>query len=121
MLEELESQLETSGVDKVDIMAVPGSDAGTMEQRFTGKFNRSIVAKTGTLNDTSAFSGYILNKVNTRFAVLNRTTPYADKTRTRKLQDNIVKEFIRKSGDTTKVIYSQSDYISLDDSIIFMN
>jgi D-alanyl-D-alanine carboxypeptidase len=116
MLEELELTLSKLAIEKVKIMAVPGSDAGTMEKRFRGKFNKTIVAKTGTLNDTSAFSGYILNKVKTRFAVLNKTTPHADKTSVRILQDNIVKEYIRKNGGSNPVLYSPGDYISIEDS-----
>ncbi len=116
MLEELSSTLEELKIDMTKIIAVPGSDAGTMEKRFQGNFNKKIVAKSGTLNDTSAFAGYLLNDSKTRFAVLNQTTPYADKTPARNLQDNIVKEFIRTSVEFSPTSYLSQDYISISDS-----
>mgnify|MGYP000495314195 CR=1 FL=1 len=118
MLDELEILLSNLNLQKQDIMAVPGVDQGTMKKRFTSlKYARKIVAKTGTLNDTSAFSGFFLNK-NIKFAVFNHTKAYANKTRVRKLQDDIIKKAIDLEEEVLASLYESPDYISIKDILI---
>jgi D-alanyl-D-alanine carboxypeptidase/D-alanyl-D-alanine-endopeptidase (penicillin-binding protein 4) len=114
MLEQLRNEFISQSLESEDVIAVPGSDAGTMKKRFTSlNYNRKIVAKTGTLNHTSAFSGFIFSDEPMRFAVFNHTRPHADKTLVRNLQDSIVKKKIDLDNITTSIVYETPDYISV--------
>ncbi len=53
ILKGLRSKLQSYSMDYQDIFPVAGIDPGTLDERFTGKFERgSVVAKTGTLPGT---------------------------------------------------------------------
>ena len=108
----------TQGLSKEEIIAVPGSDNGTMKKRFTElKYNRKIVAKTGTLNDTSAFAGYIFDTKDIFFGVFNHTRPHADKKVVRSIQDKLVKKAIDLNQTTQTIRYKTPDYISIKNTI----
>jgi D-alanyl-D-alanine carboxypeptidase len=117
MLEELDKELVTQQLSKAQVIAVPGSDAGSMLKRFTSEtYNKKIVAKTGTLNDTSSFSGFILGETALTFAIFNHTSPHADKAFVKNLQDRIVKKRIDLGTHSIAINYKTPDYLSIKDT-----
>ena len=120
MLDSLETILKSQNLLPSDIIAVPGVDEGTLKHRFTeSHYNRKLVAKTGTLNDTSSLAGYIYSKDNLDyFAVFNHTDAYADKKYIREMQNDFVKESIDLIGTMTTIQYQSPDYNSILDTQI---
>ena len=120
LLKELSEKARSLSLKLQDFIAVPGTDSGTMKERFISvDYNQKVLAKTGTLNNTSAFAGFILKKDLAFFSIFNHTKPYSNKARIRKLQDSIVKKIIDLDNFKNTIEYSTPDYISIKDNLIY--
>jgi len=76
MIEELKLASERQGKEIEDIVAVPGSDAGTFRNRLnSADYKNTFVAKTGTLMHTSTLAGAMSTvKGFSFFGIFNMTT-----------------------------------------------
>lgn len=76
MIEELKLASERQGKEIEDVVAVPGSDAGTFRNRLnTADYKNTFVAKTGTLMHTSTLAGAMSTvKGFSFFGIFNMTT-----------------------------------------------
>ena len=100
------------GLHANQVISVPGSDTGTLRNRFTEtEYNKSILAKTGTLRHTSTLSGYISTISGmTYFGVFNHT--YETK-KARTLQNNFVKELYHYIPEKEFFDYKKIEYFPL--------
>jgi D-alanyl-D-alanine carboxypeptidase/D-alanyl-D-alanine-endopeptidase (penicillin-binding protein 4) len=76
LIQSLKETSEDQGKTIEDIMAVPGSDAGTFSNRiFPADYKNAFVAKTGTLMHTSALAGAMSTKNGFNFyGIFNQST-----------------------------------------------
>lgn len=120
MLNALEEVLAYNQLLPEQVIAVPGQDEGTLKDRFNDpKYSRKLVAKTGTLNDTSSIAGFLftdLDKV--KFAVFNHTQPYENKAPIRKMQNLFIQEAIDQFKNIITINYSSPNYTSIKDIVI---
>lgn len=112
MLDSLRGIIQSEGLKPEDIIAVPGVDDGTLKYRFTENgYTRKLVAKTGTLNDTSTLAGYLFSQNKLEFfGVFNHTAPHSDKTAVRALQNDFIKKSIDLIGSSYEIQYQSPDY-----------
>lgn len=113
MLNAFEALLHKEGILHEEIMAVPGIDEGTLHNRFTESFYRGkLVAKTGTLRNTSALAGFLFSEDTIHFAIFNSTS---DKVTARKIQNSLVKKSIDNYTNIQQLNYQTPFYISIKD------
>lgn len=76
LIEELKLSAEKQGREIEDVVAVPGSDAGTFRNRLnTSDYKNTFVAKTGTLMHTSTLAGAMSTVAGfSFFGIFNMTT-----------------------------------------------
>jgi len=76
MIDELKLSAERQGKEIEDVVAVPGSDAGTFRNRLnSADYKNTFVAKTGTLMHTSTLAGAMSTvKGFSFFGIFNMTT-----------------------------------------------
>lgn len=98
---ELISALKTSVINKgralKDVLAVPGSDAGTFANRpFPDQYKNSFLAKTGTLMHTSTLAGAMSTRDGLSFyGIFNQTT---DITRSKVIQNEMINSIFSEMG-----------------------
>ncbi len=104
----LPESLRRHDLELSDVMAVVGKDSGTLAGRFsfTPEASRAVLAKTGTLRDTSTLAGVILAGDLVPFVILNHTTLTDN---ARKLQDIMVSKIIQDYDGTSPIDYSKSN------------
>lgn len=102
----LPESLRRHDLELSDVMAVAGKDSGTLAGRFsfTPEASRAVLAKTGTLRDTSTLAGVILAGDLVPFVILNYTTLTDN---ARKLQDIMVSKIIQDYDGTSPIDYSK--------------
>ncbi len=112
VIKKLHLLIEKLGLNLSDIISVPGSDQGTLRNRFTDDaYNNSLWAKTGTLRHTCTLSGILNTHTGKKyFAVFNHTL---DKVKARKMQDEFVKEMFFELGSPLVFEYESLEYIPL--------
>jgi D-alanyl-D-alanine carboxypeptidase/D-alanyl-D-alanine-endopeptidase (penicillin-binding protein 4) len=116
MLEELAQTLFTYNLKHEQIMSVPGTDQGTLKDRFKEKeYNQYLVAKTGTLRHTSTLAGFIFHHDPILFGLFNHTY---QTTKARDIQNAFIKEAIKSFSGTRSIDYKVKEYISLSFSRI---
>jgi D-alanyl-D-alanine carboxypeptidase/D-alanyl-D-alanine-endopeptidase (penicillin-binding protein 4) len=104
----LPESLRRHDLELSDVLAVAGKDSGTLAGRFsfTPEASRAVLAKTGTLRDTSTLAGVILAGDLVPFVILNHTTLTDN---ARKLQDIMVSKIIQDYDGTSPIDYSKSN------------
>jgi len=117
MLSALDELLNMENLHYSKVIAIPGSDDGTLKNRFKG-FKGKLAAKTGTLNDTSALAGYIFTTNPTKFAVFNYTAAHQDKKEIREIQNKFIEHSIDLLQDSNTLNYTTPIYNSLTDIIL---
>lgn len=116
MLKSLQDTLIKNNLKLEQVISVPGSDQGTLANRFTEKeYNKFLVAKTGTLRHTSTLSGYLLGKEKVMFGVFNHTY---ERTEARKIQNQFIKMAIKEFTGLEPIKYKTPKYISITNAKI---
>ncbi len=101
LVEALKDSAERQGKEIEDVVAVPGSDAGTFANRLNSSdLKNTFVAKTGTLMHTSTLSGAMNTQTGySFFGIYNQTT---DVTSAKQVQNAMVKAMMEEmSGPKT--------------------
>ncbi len=118
LIDHLQEKIQELNLRLEDVVSVAGSDEGTLAKRFTeAPFNKSVIAKTGTLNDTTTLAGYLYtNEGIKHFAILNHTK---DAEAGRKLQNELVKKLLSENftaspGDYVRILYSPLDDVTIE-------
>ena len=103
-----------------DVMAVPGSDAGTFRNRvFPADYKNSFVAKTGTLMHTSALAGAMnTQKGFSFFGIFNQST---DIVGSKTVQNSMVKSIMTELGGPFAFNYVVEDFHTYNgDNVSFL-
>ncbi len=109
VLSQLPESLRRHNLELSDVVAVAGRDGGTIAGRFSflPEANGAVLAKTGTLRDTSTLAGLILSEDLTPFVILNQTTNTEN---ARKVQDIMVSKIIYDLGETQPISYPKKTF-----------
>jgi len=102
----LPESLRRHNLELSDVIAVAGKDNGTIAGRFSfvSQAKGAVLAKTGTLRDTSTLAGLILSQDVVPFVILNQTL---NTDNARKLQDIMVSKIIYDLGETLPLNYTK--------------
>jgi D-alanyl-D-alanine carboxypeptidase/D-alanyl-D-alanine-endopeptidase (penicillin-binding protein 4) len=105
----LPESLRRHDLELSDVIAVAGKESGTLAGRFsfTPEASGAVLAKTGTLRDTSSLAGVILARDLVPFVILNHTTQTDN---ARKLQDIMVSKIIQDYDGTTPIDYTKMNH-----------
>ncbi|MBT3586990.1 MAG: hypothetical protein HN509_18910 [Halobacteriovoraceae bacterium] len=116
LLKALDQLIFQDGLNLEDIISVPGTDLGTLRNRFKGPpYNKALVAKTGTLRHTSALAGYLFTPIGaTPFGIFNHSY---NTTGARELQNKFVPTLFKKIGSPEPFNYERQTYIPLVDTL----
>lgn len=97
LITELKHAIENQNKEMEDVIAVPGSDAGTFRNRiFPADYKNSFVAKTGTLMHTSTLAGAMNTKNGISFfGIFNQSS---DISGSKIVQNNMVKSIMTEMG-----------------------
>ncbi len=117
MLKHLEKTIEESGLRIQDVVSVAGTDAGTLNQRFTeAEYKNLIRAKTGTLKDRTTLAGFLSFDSGIHyFTIFNHTW---DLDGGRKFQNKLIKKLIASEGVRLPFDYQKIEYSPIEDVII---
>jgi D-alanyl-D-alanine carboxypeptidase len=116
MLSALLEVIEEEQLQVQDIIAVPSSDKGTLAGRFSEpQYKNKLVAKTGTLKDTSTLAGYLVGEEMTNFGIFNSTNAQSS---ARQIQDVVTKRLIDVINIQEAFTYQSPDYNSTLDTLI---
>lgn len=117
IIDRLQKIIANNNLKNSDILSVPGSDSGTLHNRFTEQsYNKSLWAKTGTLRQTSTLSGLLSTNNGIKlFGVFNHTDKIAA---ARNFQDEFIKKMIDFFGGSQFFNYSNKPYSPLKKSKI---
>lgn len=104
---------ERQGKEIEDVVAVPGSDAGTFANRLNSSdLKNTFVAKTGTLMHTSTLAGAMnTQKGYSFFGIFNQTT---DIIGAKKVQNEMVKEIMEEMGGPKVFNYKVEGFHAYD-------
>lgn len=113
LLRHLEESITRSNLKISDVISVAGADLGTLRNRFkTPTAEKAVVAKTGTLNDTSTLSGYLITEKGLEFfGIFNHTT---DPNNAHLFQEAVVME-VFKTVTPEHLAYERIDYLPIED------
>jgi hypothetical protein len=105
VIKSLNSKIKSLKLKTQDLVAVPGVDYGTFRKRLRyDDISNTVLAKTGTVNQTSALGGSLYNEGSlVPFAILDHT---GQASRARKVQDefiSVLKDDLGLSGSFTYV------------------
>ncbi len=102
-------------LDPFDILAAPGIDGGTLEDRLS-EYNYSFAGKTGTLNGISTLAGMIYTESGMRyFSILNQTWNLNE---ARRFQDRWVDYLFDSSYGPLSKNYTPRAYHPLENIVI---
>ncbi len=104
VLEELINQVNKQSIHPYDIIAVPTSDNGTLKNRLS-HFEKSMVAKTGTLNGTVTLGGLVFTDKGYQFFTLFNEINFLSKGRS--FQDEFLNNYFLS---TSHFDYEEEDY-----------
>lgn len=113
LLAELKLSIEKQDMTVEDLIAVPGSDAGTFRNRtFPSDLKNSFVAKTGTLTHVSTLAG-IMSSQNgySFFGVFNQTPIVAN---AKNIQNIMVESIMNDLGGPLAFNYESRDFHTYD-------
>lgn len=114
---ELKITIEHQNKEIEDVVAVPGSDAGTFRNRiFPSEYKNSFVAKTGTLMHTSTLAG----AMNTQegfsfFGIFNQSE---DIVGSKTVQNLMVKSIMTEMGGPKAFNYVVEGFHTYDDDVL---
>lgn len=116
LVKHLEESIIRSNLKLSDVISVAGVDLGTLRNRFKNpEAAKAVVAKTGTLNDTSTLSGYLMTESGLKyFGIFNHTTDAAN---AHVFQEAVVKEIL-KLYPAEQLDYAAIDYLPIEDVVI---
>lgn len=120
LISELKLSVEKQKKELEDVMAVPGSDAGTFRNRvFPADYKNSFVAKTGTLMHTSALAGAMnTQKGFSFFGIFNQST---DIVGSKTVQNSMVKSIMTELGGPFAFNYVVEDFHTYNgDNVSFL-
>ncbi len=109
LISELKNSAKNSQLELEDIVAVPGSDAGTFRNRIiSSDIKNAVVAKTGTLMHTSTLAGAMnTQKGYSFFGVFNHTSNILA---AKNVQNNMVISIMKDLGGPKAFNYSYSGF-----------
>jgi D-alanyl-D-alanine carboxypeptidase/D-alanyl-D-alanine-endopeptidase (penicillin-binding protein 4) len=110
LVEALRTTAVGQGHNLEDIMAVPGSDAGTFKNRiFPEEYKNAFVAKTGTLMHTSTIAGAMSTPLGLNFyGIFNQST---DIESSKMVQNAMVRSIMTDLGGPKAFNYTIEDFI----------
>jgi D-alanyl-D-alanine carboxypeptidase/D-alanyl-D-alanine-endopeptidase (penicillin-binding protein 4) len=113
IVEALKASLELQGKELEDVVAVPGSDAGTFANRLnSSELKNTFVAKTGTLMHTSTLAGAMnTQKGYSFFGIFNQST---DIIGSKLVQNDMVKSIMTEMGGSKTFGYQVEGFHSYD-------
>lgn len=112
LIQKLANEIENLGLKLEDIISVAGVDDGTLKTRFKTKNSKDkVIAKTGTLKDTSTLAGF-LGVYHHPFVILNHS--YNAKN-AKDVQNKFVEKLIEEFDLSERLQYKKIDYLSIDD------
>lgn len=109
LIRDLKNSSERQGRELEDIVAVPGSDAGTFRNRiFPSDYKNAFVAKSGTLMHTSTLAGSMSTKHGFNFyGIFNQST---DIKGSKIVQNAMVKSIMTEMGGPKAFNYVVEDF-----------
>jgi D-alanyl-D-alanine carboxypeptidase/D-alanyl-D-alanine-endopeptidase (penicillin-binding protein 4) len=117
LLTHLNKTVEDEQLDLKEVVSVAGSDLGTLRNRFTtAPINKSVIAKTGTLNSITTLAGFLYTQTGLKyFTIFNRT---ADLTKGRSFENEMIEALFKNVLIPEPIEYTRIDYSPLDDVIL---
>ena len=117
LLNHLNQTVEDEQLELKEVISVAGSDLGTLRNRFTtAPINKSVIAKTGTLNSITTLAGFLYTQTGLKyFTIFNRT---ADLTKGRSFENEIIEGMFKDILIPEPIDYTRIDYSPLDDVTI---
>ncbi|MFZ4714503.1 MAG: D-alanyl-D-alanine carboxypeptidase [Bacteriovoracaceae bacterium] len=117
LLSHLEKEIANEKLELKEVVSVAGSDLGTLRNRFSkAPYNKSVIAKTGTLNMITTLAGYLYTEKGLKyFAVLNRT---ADLDKGRSFENDLIQGILKDNFRAEPIDYELIHYSPLDDIIL---
>jgi D-alanyl-D-alanine carboxypeptidase/D-alanyl-D-alanine-endopeptidase (penicillin-binding protein 4) len=115
MLAALELLVRERGLTMEEVVGV-GTDLGSYEKRFLNDatVKAAVVAKTGTLRNTSSLAGWIEGSVPFRFAILNHPSAASGTKNARNFQDRLISLWMRGAGPAQARPYSRLSIYALE-------
>ncbi len=107
MLAALELIVRERGLTLEEVVGV-GTDPGSYKERFLndGAVKAAVIAKTGTLRNTSSLAGWIEGAAPFRFAILNQPTVAGGAANARVFQDRLLSLWMREAGPALARAYT---------------
>lgn len=109
LLSKLENLIREYDDDTHDYISMSGVDQGTLRSRFRTEGAKAVIAKTGTLRDTTSLAGYV-GLEGHKFVILNHGYNLAAQ---RTVQDELIHEMVRVYKPTSFEDYQEQDYVSI--------
>lgn len=111
----LPESLQKHNLRMSDVLAVSGKDNGTLAGRFSSfpDARNVVIAKTGTLRNTSSLAGVVMSEEIVPFVILNHTY---DIENARKVQDMLVNRIISDVGGPNPISYERLPVFPWDNS-----
>lgn len=116
LLSKLESIINQYNDKTYDYISMSGVDQGTLRSRFRGEGAKSVIAKTGTLRDTTSLAGYV-GLESYKFVIFNHGYNLASQ---RLIQDELVQELIHTYKPAPLEDYQAPNYVSILESSIIL-
>lgn len=109
LISSLKDEIENQSRELEDVIAVPGSDAGTFRNRvFPMEFKNAFVAKTGTLAHTSTLAGALSTRTGfSFFGIFNQTS---DIKSAKVVQNSMVSSIMNDLGGPKAFDYVVEDF-----------
>lgn len=116
LISELKLSIHKQNKELEDMVAVPGSDAGTFRNRtFPADYKNSFVAKTGTLMHTSTLAGAMNTKKGfSFFGIFNQST---DINGSKTVQNSMVRSIMTEMGGPLAFDYVVEDFHTYNNDI----
>lgn len=115
LLEKLGETILSFNLKIEDLVSVAGVDLGTLKDRFKSpEVSNLVLAKTGTLNDTSTLAGY-LGKSHHPFVIFNHGYNHIN---AKSSQNEFVGEIVNYFSIRDFLDYEKVNYLSIDDVYI---
>lgn len=112
LIQKLASEIKSLNLKLEDLISVAGIDEGTLKTRFKTKSTQDkVIAKTGTLRDTSTLAGF-LGTDHHPFVILNHSYSAWN---AKEVQNKFVEKLIEEFHISDVLHYKKIDYISIDD------
>ena len=116
LISALKYSVEDQGINLSDLIAVPGSDAGTFSNRpFPSELKNSVMAKTGTLTNISNLAGIISSSKGLSFYGMFNNSK--DIEGSKLVQNEMLKSLMSELGGPLIFDYQKKEFHTFEESL----